>query len=131
MKPVIWIIDSQQWPRANLRAELIERDFEAVGFSEFAHALAALYDSHSVKPRIIVLELVGLPVKKDELDVLTRTGIPVILLGGATELNGPLIRESKWAAVLQRPFTIGKVADLAEELIGRSQRKKDRDDDEV
>src|SRR5215471_17474158 len=28
---VVWIIDAEQWPRALLRAELIERGFDAVG----------------------------------------------------------------------------------------------------
>ena len=30
--PVIWIIDAEQWPRALLRAELIERGYDAVGY---------------------------------------------------------------------------------------------------
>lgn len=117
-KPVIWIIDNQQWPRAYLRAELIERGFEAVGFTELADGLMALHDPHSVKPQIIVLELFGFSFRRDELEALTRTGILVIVLGGAKELNEPLIREFKWASVIRRPFTIGKVADMAEELLG-------------
>jgi hypothetical protein len=123
-KPVIWIIDSQQWPRAYLRAELIERGFEAVGFAELADGLMALHDPHSVKPQITVLELFGLSFRRDELEaLLTRTGIPVIVLGGATELNEPLIREFKWAAAIRRPFSIGKVADVVGELFRRPKEK--------
>jgi hypothetical protein len=32
--PVVWIIDPDQWPRAMLRAELIERGVDAVGLPE-------------------------------------------------------------------------------------------------
>jgi hypothetical protein len=118
-KPVVWIIDSQQWPRAYLRAELIERGFDAVGFTELAQALVGLYDPHPVKPQIIVLELFGLSPGRDELDALTRTGISIIILGGATALNEPLIRKFKWASVIRRPFTVGKVADAIEEILGK------------
>jgi hypothetical protein len=102
---------------------LIERGFEAVGFTELADGLMALQDPHSVKPQIIVLELFGLSPGRDELYALTRTGISIIILGGATELNEPLIRKFKWAAVIRRPFTIGKVADVAEELLRRPKEK--------
>ena len=123
MKPVIWIIDSQQWPRAYLRAELIERGFEAVGFIELAHALAALHHPYSAKPCLIVLELRGLSHKHDELDTLAHVAIPIIALGGAVELNAEWVKQFKWAAVLQRPFTIGNVADVVEELVGRNNLK--------
>jgi hypothetical protein len=120
MKPVIWIIDSQQWPRAYLRAELIERGFEAVGFIELAHALTALYHPYSAKPRLIVLELRGLSHKHDELDALAQIAIPIIALGGTVELNQEWIKQFEWAAVLRRPFTIGNVADVVEELVGQT-----------
>ena len=32
MASVVWIIDVDQWPRAMLRAELIERGYDAVGY---------------------------------------------------------------------------------------------------
>jgi AmiR/NasT family two-component response regulator len=118
MKPVIWIIDNQQWPRAYLRAELIERGFEAVGFIELAHALAALHHPYYTKPCLIVLELRGLSHKHDELHALAQIAIPIIALGGAVELNAEWAKQFEWAAVLQRPFTIGNVADLVEELVG-------------
>jgi hypothetical protein len=120
IKPIVWIIDSQQWPRAYLRAELIERGFDAVGFEDLEQALAALYGPHCPTPRMIVLELRGLSLKPEDLDTLARFGILTIALGGAVELNGELIKAFKWAAVIQRPFTIGSVADKVEELVGRA-----------
>ena len=119
MKPVIWIIDSQQWPRAYLRAELIERGFEAIGFMELTHALMAFHHPYYAKPCLIVLELRGLSHKHDELDALAQIAIPIIALGGAVELNAEWVKQFEWAAVLQHPFTIGNVADAVEGLIGR------------
>jgi hypothetical protein len=37
-RPVVWIIDAEQWPRALLRAELIEAGYEAIGFVRLALA---------------------------------------------------------------------------------------------
>ncbi len=118
-KPVIWIIDSQQWPRAYLRAELIERGFEVIGFVELGEALAALYDREYVTPRLIVLELQGQSISETDLETLARCGIPAVALGGAAELSDERVRSFKWAAVMQRPFTIGKVANVVEEWLSR------------
>ncbi len=119
INPVIWIIDRQQWPRAALRAELLERGVEAVGFIELTDALAALKDPHSTKPQVIVLELFGLSPKQNEFDMLTSTGIPVLILCGAAELNDAPVRNHKWAAVLQRPFSIGDVVTAVDRLLAR------------
>jgi hypothetical protein len=122
-QPVLWIIDSQQWPRACLRAELIERGFDPIGFIQLSQAMTALDDPDYLNPRLIVLELRDLPFTPNELDVLARTGIQMFALGGAAELNEKWLREFKWAAVLQRPFTIGEVANLVEEILGRKRGK--------
>ena len=122
-QPIIWIIDSQQWPRAYLRAELIERGFDAIGFIQLSQALSALDDPHDLKPRLIVLELRGQPFTQNELDTLARSGIQTIALCGMAELNEKSVREFKWAARLQRPFTIAQVVDLVEKTLGRKREK--------
>lgn len=116
-KLILWIIDSQHWPRALLRAELIERSFEAVGYINIAHALWAYRHPYIEKPNMFILELCGLDLKRNELEALMRIGVPVIVLGGAVELHEKLVNEFRWAAVIQRPFTIGKVADVVGQLI--------------
>ena len=116
-EPVVWIIDSQQWPRAYLRAELIARGFDAIGFEEVSHALAARRHAGYATPHIIVLELCGLSPKGSELSALAQTGIPIIVLGGAVELSQSWIEEIQSEATLQRPFTIGDVADLVEKSV--------------
>jgi hypothetical protein len=125
-KPVIWIIDIQHWPRALLRAELIERGFEAVGYINPLHALAAYYHPLIEKPDMIVLELCDLILKRQELEALTLIGVPIIAIGGAVELNQKLIHEFTWAVLIQRPFTVGTVADTVEELIREQFQKKRR-----
>jgi hypothetical protein len=68
----------------------------------------------------IVAELRGLSYRHNELDAITRVGIPTIALGGAVELDAEWVKQFEWAAVLQRPFTIGNVADVVEELVGQA-----------
>ena len=40
-RPMIWIVERQQWPRALLRAELLERGYEIIGFTRVDEALSA------------------------------------------------------------------------------------------
>ena len=119
-EPVVWIIGRRQWPRALLRTELIERGFEAVGYMELSHALAALRHPNVLKPSLIVLELFGLSFGRDELEALVRFEVPTVLLGGAMQLSRPFIGELEWAAVMKRPFTVGDVADLVERISYRT-----------
>ena len=41
---------------------------------------------------------------------LHRIGVRV-LIGGALELNEPWLRHFPWAAILQRPISLGAIAD--------------------
>jgi FixJ family two-component response regulator len=116
-QPIVWIIDSEQWPRACLRAELIERGFDAVGYVTLSEALSALRLKETPRPQCIVLELRNQPLAKWSLQALARTRIPVIALAGSVELQCPLVKNFKWAAVLRRPLTIGQIADAIEEVI--------------
>ena len=125
LKPIIWIVDYQQWPRAYLRAELTERGFDAVGFMDLSQALIGLIDPNYRNPQAIVLELFDLFLTEKELGHLADTGIPVVVLGGAVELNEDLVREYKWAAVIQRPFTIGRVADVVVEVVADQLKKRE------
>ena len=123
-KAVVWIVDSQQWPRAYLRALLLERGFDAIGFVELAHALAALKTPHYPKPQVIVLELHAMSPTEEERNTLTRLRIPMIALAGAVELSEGWIKEVQWAALIQRPITIGQVADVIEKLTAGLKREE-------
>jgi FixJ family two-component response regulator len=121
-KPIVWIIDSQQWPRANLRALLIERGFDAIGFIGLHQALTALSEPDYPKPRIVVVELHGLSPTEEELEALARLPMPMIALAGAVELNQEWIKRVKWVALIQRPVLIGQVADAIEKLVEPSKK---------
>jgi hypothetical protein len=122
-KPLIWVIDREQWPRANLRALLLDHGFDALVFVELAGALAALKDPHYPKPFIVVLELHGLSPTEEEVDTLTRLSIPMVGLAGAVEMSQEWIRKIQWAALIQRPNIIGQVVDTIEELVRVPKRK--------
>jgi DNA-binding response OmpR family regulator len=111
LAPRIWIVDAEHWPRSLLRAELIERGYDAVGFAAAGDAAAALRSGTPSKPDLLVVELRGQSMRRDLLAALTEPGIPIVVLGGAVELDDPLLSETHWEAVFRRPFTIGAVAD--------------------
>jgi hypothetical protein len=115
-KPMVWVIDAEHWPRACLRAELMERGFEAVGFEGMAQVLSALRHNLYERPFVIVIDLRHLTFQPKERDALTRIPAMKILLGGTVELDEAWVKEADWALVMKRPFTIGEVADAVEGL---------------
>ena len=50
MRHRIWIISNQHWPRAFLRAELMERGYEVDSFEGMPQALSALEDCRTGRP---------------------------------------------------------------------------------
>jgi FixJ family two-component response regulator len=118
-KPTIWIIDSEQWPRACLRAELIERGYDAVGFVRAGQALSAILSGRSSTPGAIVLELRGQAIKGNVLDLLGATNIPLVLLGGSVEVNDPAAQNLKAAVILKRPITLGEIVDALQGVVSR------------
>ena len=48
---------------------------------------------------------------------MASAAIPIVLPGGAVELTQSRIEGFEWAAVMQRPFAIGAVADAVEKLL--------------
>ena len=100
---VVWIIDAEQWPRAMLRAELLERGFDAVGYLTVRDAIDALPER---VPAVIVVDLRGQPMGLVER--LLKLHVPVIAIGGAIEVAE--LPAGEWI-VLQRPVSIGEIAD--------------------
>jgi len=117
-KPVVWVIDSQQWPRAYLGAELDERGFEAMGYAHLSEAVADLRRAAAPRPEAIVLELHDQYLEPILLEGLARTGIPVVLLTRRMERDEGIAKGYAWAAVMRRPFTIGSVVDKIREIAG-------------
>jgi AmiR/NasT family two-component response regulator len=114
----VWVIDRQHWPRALLCGELLESGLEVVGFAFLEEALAALEQAAALQPDLIVIELKGLGEAVDEgLARLSSMNIPIMLLGGAVELNKEVVRLGEWVAILKRPFTLGRVVRLVSEQL--------------
>jgi DNA-binding NtrC family response regulator len=122
-EPVLWVIDSEQWPRACLRAELIERGYNPYGFITISHALNSLSKRPAPpKPELIVIELREQNLAPELIEAVRNLRIPVIVLGGSAELNEPVIQQNKWEVVLKRPVSLGKIADVVEKMILGSRR---------
>ncbi len=111
--PIVWIIDADQWPRALLRAELIERGYDAVGFLSVEDALNA---SPERFPDLIVVEMHGLALMQADASKLFTLEAPIVLLTGAAEATEPWIAQLPWAAVLRRPVSIGEIAVAVERI---------------
>ena len=118
-EPVLWVIDSEQWPRACLRAELIERGYDPYGFITMTDALDSLSRTASPKPEAIILELRGQNLTSEFIEAIRNLQVPTIVLGGNTELNEPLIRQYRWEIVLKRPVSLGKIADVVQEIVSK------------
>ena len=113
-EPVLWVIDSEQWPRACLRAELIERGYDAHGFITIDDALDSLSRGTSPKPKIIILELRGQNLTAESIEAIRNLQIPTVVLGGSTEFNDPLIQSRNWDFVMKRPVALGNIADAVQ-----------------
>jgi hypothetical protein len=120
---IVWVIGSDHWPRACLRAELIERGLDAIGFVTLRDALARLVVERSAprsRPALAIVDLHEQPANERGLSTLLAAGFPVIALGGATEWDDPGLRARPWAQFLRRPVTIGAVADAARGILARA-----------
>ncbi len=115
-QPGVWIVSSQQWPRALLRAELIEGDYDAIGFRSFEEALIALARATREPPKAVILDLTDQQVTRSQLSALSEARIPTILLGGAPDLQDPQLSEFSWAGILRRPYMIREVVALVERI---------------
>lgn len=116
-KPRVWIVDADHWPRAYLRAELIERGYDATGFETAKEAVIRLLVARAHRPDLLVIDLHA-QVIDDELEgVLLRERLPVVAIAEATSsdsaLRGVLVDR------LRRPLTIGAIAAAVDRFMGR------------
>jgi len=116
-EPVLWVVGKEQWPRACLRAELIERGYDPYGFILLDDALDYLLKGRAPKPEALILELRGQNLTNQSLQILEDLAIPTIVLGGRADLNDPLVQNRKWSVVFRRPFSLGQVADVVERIV--------------
>src|ERR1051326_2563759 len=91
-QPVLWVIDSEQWPRACLRAELIERGYDPYGFITMTDALDSLSRPAPPNPEAIIVEWRGKILRSDFIEAIRNLKAPKFVLGENKELKEPLIR---------------------------------------
>jgi hypothetical protein len=110
------VIGPERGPRAALRAELIERGHDAIGFETLREAILAGRLPGAAHPAAVVIDLhdEGAQSTDDRLlDALFAAGAAVVAVGGATAANDTRLRGRPWARWLQRPVTLGEIADAA------------------
>jgi hypothetical protein len=113
----VWVIGSDHWPRAFLRAELIERGFDALGFERIEDALFELAMRSGPRPRLVVVDVHGARPAEKLMAALFRLGVPVVAVAGATGAADDHPGGRPWAALLRRPVTIGAIADVVERAL--------------
>lgn len=120
----VWIIDEEQWPRACLRAELIERGYDAVGFEAIADAVPLLASARHRRPRMVIVDVTNHALTDEEAAQLSGSGATLVAIGHGTGTLGPAFAgpsaELHWAAFLHRPVDLRQVADTADALLGRA-----------
>lgn len=107
--PRVLLLIEDQWPRALLRAALLEAGYDAVGARSLGEALGYPANVPDRGPlRVVVVDQQVLRAEDATLlpQLLRREGEPVaVLLASATAVNP----EGPWRLVLRRPLTIGDV----------------------
>ncbi len=115
----VWIIDEDHWPRACLRAELIERGYDAIGFAGAEEARAAVPTATTLGlPAIAVVDVgPGEPGGIEELaPLLAEHGVALVGVGRAVGAGGEAEAHPPWRMLLHRPITLGQIADVVDRL---------------
>jgi hypothetical protein len=109
--PVVWIIEQDHWSRASLRAELIERGYDAVGFEAVGDAVAALWVPGRTRPEVVVVDLAGQEGGAEPIALFAGLGCRLLGIASSVEAGGATARAVPWSALLRRPVSLGSVAD--------------------
>ena len=113
----IWIVNADHWPRAYLRAELIERGYDAIGFETLKDAIDRLTPGHGAPPALLIIDLHGQVLSDGDRRELSRRAVPILaLVDAAASADEPPV---PLAGTLHRPLTIGAIADAVDRLPGR------------
>jgi DNA-binding NtrC family response regulator len=116
-QPVLWIVDSEQWPRACLRAELIERGYDAIGFIALNDAIETLSQEAGREPDAILIESRDQDLTNEMLETIEGLNVPTLLLAGTFDRANPLVQKHRWTKILTRPFSLGRVSDIVQDLV--------------
>ena len=117
----IWIVGADHWPRALLRAELIERGYDATGFVTLEEAIHRLMLPPARRPELLVLDRRDQVVDERMSALLSRAGVPILVVADIAHPGGDAL--APVVEILRRPVTMGSIADAVDRLIGRRQER--------
>jgi hypothetical protein len=117
----IWIIGADHWPRALLRAELIERGYDATGFASLEDAVKRLMLPPARPPALLVLDQRDQVVDERTAALLSRARVPILVVADIANRGGPAL--GPVVEILHRPVTMGSIADAVDRQIGHRQER--------
>lgn len=117
----IWIVGADHWPRALLRAELIERGYDATGFATLEDAVRRLMLPPARRPALLVLDRRDQVVDEQTSALLSRARVPILVVDDLAHPGGEHL--SPVVEILHRPLTMGSIADAVDRLIGGRQER--------
>jgi hypothetical protein len=111
------ILLGTEWPeRALLRAQLIEEGYDVVALDSWP--IPRLYRRQGMKPRVLIIDLRGLPDPRTTLDEV-RFVIPVdrvLVVTALGTLTGTEVRRLGYKAI-ERPATVGEIVAATAALV--------------
>jgi DNA-binding response OmpR family regulator len=116
LPPRILVIMDDQWPRALLRAGLLDAGYDAVGARSVSEALSYTAADQDRGPvRMVVADRHVLAQEPGRLsELMGRYGSPMVLLLTSA---GELTPEGPWTRVMHRPVSIGELIGAVQELV--------------
>jgi len=117
----IWIVGADHWPRALLRAELIERGYDATGFATLEDAVRRLMLPPARRPALLVLDRRDQVVDERTSSLLSRARVPILVVADIAHPGGETL--APVVEILHRPVTMGSIADAVDRLIGPRQER--------
>jgi DNA-binding response OmpR family regulator len=115
MTPRVWIVNADHWPRAYLRAELIERGYDATGFEDLQDVVIRL-GLRAPRPELLVVEAPTGELPMGLRQFLAAQNVPVLAVVAAGAETRALDLDIE---PLRRPLTIGAIADAVERRVPR------------
>ena len=115
--PRVLLVMPEHWPRALLRAELIERGYDVVGAPDLQTALLARPVEKERGPvRVIVIDQEALVEPQNRLLdlLLSRHRNPRLVLLARAQLETP---SGPWDQIVRRPALIGEIASAVEQAV--------------
>jgi len=123
-RPRILLVMPEHWPRALLRAELIERGYDVVGAPDLASALLCRPVEMDRGPvRLILIDQDALVEPQSRLfDLLvSRHPQPRLVLLARAQMQTP---PGNWHTVVRKPALIGEIASALEQVLSAVEEER-------